>query len=134
MLLDSLLTEEGADRDWPAIFAAFDSTRRNDVEAIAQMALENYAEMRSAVLDARFVRLQAWGLQLERLYPQRFIPRYAMVMFHPEIPYSEALRRGAVQQQILAALDAERQGDADPSGELSAAQLTLAQELIAAQL
>jgi hypothetical protein len=28
-----------------------------------------------------------------------------MVMFHPEIPYAEALRRGAVQAEIIAAVD-----------------------------
>ncbi len=133
-LLDALLADNGADRDWSAIFAAFDAARRKDVEAIARMALENYSEMRSAVLDARFLRLQAWALQLERLYPERFIPRYAMVMFHPEISYSEALRRGAVQQQILAELDAQRQPGPDPSRELSTAQLTYAQQLIAAHL
>ncbi|TLY81286.1 MAG: hypothetical protein E6K41_07265 [Gammaproteobacteria bacterium] len=37
--------------------------------------------------------------------PDRFIPRYSMVMFHPEIPYAEALRRGAVQAQLLDELD-----------------------------
>ena len=35
----------------------------------------------------------------------RFIPRYSMVMFHPEIPYAEALQRGRVQADILAAID-----------------------------
>jgi len=34
------------------------------------------------------------------------VPRYSMVMFHPEIPYAEAERRGAVQQQILDILEA----------------------------
>ena len=43
---------------------------------------------------------------LERRFPDRFIPRYSMVMFHPEIPYAEALRRGAVQEELLAELDA----------------------------
>lgn len=135
-LLDSqLATGAGpADRDWPTIFANFDSARRPDAEAIARMALENYSEMRSAVLDARFLRLQAWALQLERLYPERFIPRYAMVMFHPEISYSEALRRGAVQQQILDALDAQREPGPDLSGELSSAQLVHALRLVAAHL
>ena len=36
-------------------------------------------------------------MALERRFPDRFIPRYSMVMFHPEIPYAEALRRGAIQ-------------------------------------
>jgi kynurenine 3-monooxygenase len=134
-VLDSLLEGAGksAHHDWPGIFATFNAVRRTDAQAIAQMALENYAEMRSAVLDERFLRHKAWALQLERLHPARFIPRYAMVMFHPEISYSQALRRGEVQQQILAALDQ----DADAAGlatQLNGAQLARAQELIAAWL
>jgi kynurenine 3-monooxygenase len=134
-LLDSMLADAGPACDWAAVFARFYSARHADTEAIAQMALENYAEMRSAVLDERFLRHKAWALQLERLYPSRFIPRYAMVMFHPEISYSEALRRGGVQQQMLDELDAERSppGTADLAP-LNAAQLMRAQQLIGAQL
>ena len=72
------------------------------------MALENYTEMRDTVLDAGFVRQKAIAMDLERRYPDRFIPRYSMVMFHPEIPYAEAQRRGKVQAEILAELDSKR--------------------------
>jgi len=51
------------------------------------------------------VRLKGLAMALERRFPDRFIPRYSMVMFHPEIPYAEALRRGAVQAQLLDELD-----------------------------
>ena len=37
----------------------------------------------------------------ERRQPDRFIPRYSMVMFHSEIPYAEAERRGAIQAELL---------------------------------
>jgi kynurenine 3-monooxygenase len=50
---------------------------------------------------------------LERRFPERFIPRYSMVMFHPEIPYAEALHRGAVQAELLAELDTG--GEPDPA-------------------
>ena len=132
-LLDSMLAEAGG--DWPEVFANFDRIRRNDAQAIARMALENYAEMRSSVLDERFLRHKAWALQLERLNPDRFIPRYAMVMFHPEISYSEALRRGSVQQQILDLVDAQHQGEgAVPPMQLAGADLARAQQLIDARL
>ncbi|HEY6457162.1 MAG TPA: NAD(P)/FAD-dependent oxidoreductase [Steroidobacteraceae bacterium] len=135
VLLDALLASADSRYDWAATFGLFNTTRRDDTEAIARMALENYAEMRSAVLDERFLRHKAWALQLERLYPTRFIPRYAMVMFHPEISYSEALRRGAVQQQILAVLDAQRShGGAVHTAALGPAELVHAQRLIEAQL
>jgi kynurenine 3-monooxygenase len=123
LLLDDLIEQHA---DWASLCADFERRRRADAEAIAQMAVENYAEMRERVLNARFVRQQLWARELERRHPGRFIPRYAMVMFHPEIGYAEALRRGQVQQQILDELDA-----AGGSGALDAAR---ADALIAARL
>ncbi len=100
MLLDRLLA------DWPAASALprFERERRPDTEAIATMALENYQEMRDGVRDPRFAQRQALAAQLEQLFPGRFIPRYSMVMFHPEIPYRLALERGSRQRALLDAL------------------------------
>src|SRR2546429_217968 len=109
-VLDALLERQA---DWPAVFAQFEQSRRPNAAAIAQMALENYTEMRDAVLDARFVRRRDLALGLERRFPDRFIPRYSMVMFHPEIAYAEALRRGAVQAQLLEELDRGTGGEPD---------------------
>jgi kynurenine 3-monooxygenase len=95
-ILDELLAQDAAHA-----FARLEQTRRADTEAIAAMALENYGEMRDAVLNHRFQLQKALALQLERRHPQRFIPRYAMVMFHDRIRYSVAQQRGAVQQGIL---------------------------------
>jgi kynurenine 3-monooxygenase len=101
-VLDELLDGH---QDWETLFAALERARRPNTDAIAQMALENYIEMRDTVRDARFVRLKGLAMALERRFPDRFIPRYSMVMFHPEIPYAEALRRGALQAQLLDELD-----------------------------
>jgi len=122
--LDALL---GEPPEWAELFARFEQARRPNTAAIAQMALENYLEMRDAVLDAGFVRRKALAMALERRFPQRFIPRYSMVMFHPEIPYAEAQRRGALQEQLLHELD--QAGGAD-----AAADSALAQRLVSARL
>jgi kynurenine 3-monooxygenase len=103
LVLDTLLDRHD---DWEPLFADFERSRRPDAAAIAQMALENYTEMRDTVLDAGFVRRKAIAMELERRFPDRFIPRYSMVMFHPEIPYAEAQRRGTVQARVLEELDA----------------------------
>ena len=102
LVLDSLFDRFDT---WEPLFAEFERLRRPNTEAIAQMALENYTEMRATVLDADFVRRKNLALELERRFPGRFIPRYAMVTFHPQISYAEALRRGGVQEQILLELD-----------------------------
>lgn len=91
---------------WDTLFATLDRVRRPNAEAIAQMALENYIEMRDTVRDPRFERYKRLSVELEQRFPDRFIPRYSMVMFHPEIPYAEALHRGVIQAEILADLDA----------------------------
>jgi kynurenine 3-monooxygenase len=91
----------GDGHDWPAIFAAFEAARAPNARAIAEMALENYREMRDEVRDAKFRLRAELSFELERRFPGRFIPRYSMVMFHPEIPYAEAQRRGRTQARIL---------------------------------
>ena len=104
-VLDTLLDRHDA---WDTLFAKLAHERQPNATAIAEMALENYTEMRDTVLDAGFVRRKAIAMDLERRFPDRFIPRYSMVMFHPEIPYAEAQRRGKVQEEILHELDSKR--------------------------
>jgi kynurenine 3-monooxygenase len=96
--LDRCLDREGA--DWAAAFAALERMRKPDTDAIADMALENYVEMRDSVRDPSFALRRALAWKLEELYPDRFIPRYSMVMFHL-LPYAEAYRRGRIQAAIL---------------------------------
>ena len=111
-VLDELLTRHP---DGQRLFGEFERSRRPNTAAIARMALENYTEMRDTVLDARFVRRRTIAMGLERRFPGRFIPRYSMVMFHPEIPYAEALRRGEVQAQLLEELDPGSGTEPDPA-------------------
>ncbi len=89
---------------WEALFAAFECARRPQAEAIAQMALENYAEMRNAVIDPDYLIERALARALERLFPGRVIPRYSMVMFHPEIPYATAQQRGTALRDCVRTL------------------------------
>ena len=80
------------------MFEAFEHARRPNTDAIAQMALENYVEMREAVLDPEYRKKKAEAEALEKKDPN-FIPRYSMVMFHPEIPYFARAARSASKSQ-----------------------------------
>ncbi len=91
----------GRFESWEAVFAEFYARRKPNTDAIAEMALENYLEMRERVADPGFLMQRSLALELERRFPDRFIPRYSMVMFHHEIPYRVAARRGAVQSRLL---------------------------------
>ena len=59
--------------------------------------------MRSSVADPNFQLKKEIGFELEKKFPNRFVPRYSMVMFHL-IPYADAYQRGKIQQQILSEL------------------------------
>jgi kynurenine 3-monooxygenase len=75
---------------WAGLFEAFEHERRPNTDAIARMALENYREMRSAVLDSEYRQKKKVDDERAMRDPS-FISRYAAVMFHPEISYSAIL-------------------------------------------
>jgi len=99
--LAELLDRQGT--NWPLVFAEFEKERKVNTDAIADMAIENFTEMRDRVADARFLLRKKVELALEAKYPALFVPKYAMVTFH-RIPYSVALTRGATQDLMLAEL------------------------------
>ncbi len=127
-VLDDLLGKylSGGRVEWPALFAEFEAARTPNARAIAEMAIENYREMRDEVRDAKF-RLRAdVSFELERRFPGKFVPRYSMVMFHPEIPYAEAQRRGAIQSSILHDLTARATALTDVDWQRAAALIAAA--------
>jgi len=99
VLLDHIVTELGS--DWSNVFARFEAEQLANANAIADMALDNYVEMRDTVRDPKFALRKELAFELERRLPERFIPRYSMVMFHEDIPYLTAQRRGEVQKALL---------------------------------
>jgi kynurenine 3-monooxygenase len=89
--------------DWQGLFIEFEQARKINTDAIADMAIENFVEMRDRVADARFLLKKKAELALESRYPGIFVPKYAMVSFH-RVPYSVALARGTIQDEMLAEL------------------------------
>ncbi len=89
--------------DWKKLFQEFEQARKPNTDSIADMALENFIEMRDRVADPRFLFRKKVELALEAKYPHHFVPKYAMVTFH-RVPYSVALSRGKIQDRLLAEL------------------------------
>ncbi len=96
-----LLDRHGA--DWARLFREFEQARKVNTDAIADMAVENFVEMRDRVADPKFLFRKRVELALEERFPHLFVPKYAMVTFH-RIPYATAMKRGTVQERILAEL------------------------------
>jgi len=86
-----------------AAFASFESDRKPDTDAIADMAIDNYMEMRASVIDPSYLLRRSLALELERRWPQRVSPRYSMVMF-TTMGYAEARKRARHLGGVLAEL------------------------------
>ena len=96
-----LLDSFGA--DWQRVFTEFERARKVNTDAIADLAVENFVEMRDRVADPRFLFRKQVERALEAKYPQLFVPKYSMVTFH-RIPYATALTRGELQDRMLTEL------------------------------
>lgn len=91
---------ENSPNDWQTIFADLYRQRKVNTDAIAQLSLENYIEMRDSVADPKFLLKRNLEFTLEEKYPDRFCPKYSMVSFR-RIPYSDVLKRSLSQNKIL---------------------------------
>ena len=91
------------DDNWLDFFSSFYNMRKSDADAIAQMAIENYIEMRDSVAQSDYKAKREIANSLSIEFPDRFIPRYNMVSF-TSIPYSEVYKRGKIQQEIISQL------------------------------
>ncbi len=87
--------------DWVGLFQRFQELRKPDGDAIAQLALDNFIEMRDLVADSKFLLRKKIEAKLNSLFPEKWIPLYTMVTFREDIRYSEALALGRRQKRIM---------------------------------
>lgn len=98
-LLDGMI--DSHQHDWTAIIQQFNHERIKDANAIADLALRNFVEMRDLVADPLFLLRKEIGAYLQDKYPDDFLPLYSQVTFS-HIPYSQALAEGAAQDELFA--------------------------------
>ena len=87
--------------DWETILREFQQQRKPDSDAIADLAINNFTEMRERTADPKFLLQKKIEARLHDKYPEKWIPAYTQVTFSPHIRYSEALRRGQNQEAIM---------------------------------
>jgi kynurenine 3-monooxygenase len=98
-MLNQLL-DQHEDR-WDKALPEFQRLRKPDTDAIAQLALDNFVEMRDRVADQNFLLRKKIEARLHELYPEKWIPLYSMVTFHDDIRYSAARFAGKKQSDIM---------------------------------
>jgi kynurenine 3-monooxygenase len=98
-ILDELMDKYN--EDWTNILEKFQESRKPDADAIADLAVNNFIEMRDKTADAKFLLQKKIEARLHEKYPDKWIPAYSQVTFNPQIRYSEALKRGQRQEEIM---------------------------------
>jgi kynurenine 3-monooxygenase len=97
--IDRCLTD--ARGDWTAALAAYEQRRKANCDAIADMALDNFIEMRDRVNSRVFQAKVAARHALERRFPGRYVSRYELVSF-TTMPYAQIPGRIRRQDQVTA--------------------------------
>jgi kynurenine 3-monooxygenase len=103
-VLSEIIDEHGVGQ-WREIFAQYQASRKPNADAIADMALQNYIEMRDKVADKTFLFHKKVEALLGKSFPDTYRTRYELVSFTNE-PYTEAVRRGEINQKIIDQLTA----------------------------
>lgn len=102
--------------DWEGLLGEYERRRRPNTDAIADLCIEHFAELRELVGDAGFLLRKEVERRLNLLYPQKYKDLYSMISFTC-MPYAEALRTAREQRvivdRILAVEGVERKLDSE---------------------
>ncbi|ALD22026.1 FAD-dependent oxidoreductase [Hymenobacter sp. DG25A] len=109
-VLNQLMDEHG--QDWHTIFQEFERQRKPNTDAMADLAVYNFEEMRDRVADPRFLLQKKIESKISAQYPGRWVPLYSQVTFSAT-PYAEAWSAGQRQDQIMQRLMPHIQSEAD---------------------
>ena len=86
--------------DWDRVFTVFEAGRKEHTDALAQLSVHNFVEMRDHTASRLFRARKATEKALYRLFPRLFMPLYMMISF-TRIPYAETVRRARRQALFL---------------------------------
>ncbi|HSZ25738.1 MAG TPA: NAD(P)/FAD-dependent oxidoreductase [Cytophagaceae bacterium] len=85
--------------DWTIVLPKYQENRKFNTDAIAELSMQNFIEMRDLVADEHFILRKKIEAAIHRKYPH-YLPLYSMVTF-TDIPYSEALARGKKHDLLM---------------------------------
>lgn len=100
VVLDGLLARNSR---WEQAFSEFFRLRKPNADAIADMAVENFIEMRDSTASPRFLLEKQVEKLLLNAFPGQFLSRYTLVSFS-RVPYRLAYELGAIAGRIVAEL------------------------------
>ena len=96
---------------WEATFKTYEKRRKKDTDAIADLAIDNFHEMKGHVNQVIFQEKRKLEMALEKQFPEDYASKYALVTFNEDIGYREAMLRGRAQDKAILNLLADKKID-----------------------
>jgi len=97
--------------EWENIFSEFEKSRKKDTDAIADLALDNFVEMRDHIANPIFQEKRKLETLLETRFPNDYASKYSMVTFNENMAYSDAMTRGRAQDKAILKMIADHNID-----------------------
>lgn len=97
-ILSEMISKYGD--DWETIFKEYETSRKPNADAIAELSFRNFMEMSSKTADDKFLlqkKIEKW---FSDKHPDKWLPLYSRVTFSLQ-PYAEALAIGDKQNEIM---------------------------------
>jgi len=107
VVLDEILNQNL--KDWQQVFIAYEKARKMDADAIGDLAIENYYEMRDHVANPLFKQKRKIEMDLEKHFPTQYFSKYSMVTFNDSIGYHKAMTKGRAQDKVLLTMIADNE-------------------------
>ena len=87
--------------NWETIFETYEKSRKKDTDAIADLAIDNFHEMKAHVANPIFQEKRKIEMALEKEFPNKYSSKYSLVTFNEHIGYNEAMTRGRAQDKAI---------------------------------
>ena len=127
-IFDKVLDENH--QDWETIFKFYEQNRKQDTDAIADLAIDNFHEMKGHVNNAIFREKRNLEMALEKNFPNDYSSKYSLVTFHENISYREAMLRGRAQDKAILNMLADKKIDLDDDLKTNLEKVKIATEEI----
>ena len=99
--------------NWETTFKAYEKSRKKDTDAIADLAIDNFFEMRDHVANPIFKEKRKLEMALEQNFPDEYSSKYSLVTFNEDIGFQEAMTRGRAQDKAILNMIADKEIDFD---------------------
>jgi len=101
VVFDEVLDAADENTEWVDIFKQYEAVRKKDTDAIADLAVDNFHEMKEHTASPLFQQKRRLEIAFETEFPKQYYSKYSLVTFNEAITYDEAMKKGRAQDKAI---------------------------------